>query len=93
MVIAIAFTYAAYKTRTLIAGIVFHFVHDALLFLPQVPESEYIGFSENIAFYGCLWAMVAVNLVLIKISSERLGVRAEEPLYSLEKIISDGVNH
>jgi membrane protease YdiL (CAAX protease family) len=43
MFLAVAFTYAAYKTRTLVAGIVFHFLNDALLFLPQVPGGEYIG--------------------------------------------------
>lgn len=84
MVIAVAFTYAAYKTRTLVAGIVFHFLHDAFLFLPQVPGGEYIGVIENVAFYASLWLMVVVGCVLIKLSSDSLGVKADEQLYVIE---------
>lgn len=85
MVLAVAFTYAAYKTRTLITGIVFHFVHDALLFVPQVPGGEYVGLAENHAFFGCLWGMAVLGLFLIKVASEKLGVAAEGELYSLKK--------
>jgi membrane protease YdiL (CAAX protease family) len=86
MFIAVAFTYSAYKTRTLVAGIVFHFLHDTFLFLPQVPGGEYIGVSENIVFYASLWLMVGVACALIKFSADRLGVRADEELYTLEKL-------
>jgi membrane protease YdiL (CAAX protease family) len=81
MVVALAFTYAAYKTRTLIAGIVFHFLHDTLLFVPQVPGAEYVGLAENVAFFGCLWVMVIVSLALIKIASEKFGVTTRRELY------------
>jgi membrane protease YdiL (CAAX protease family) len=84
MVIAVGFTFTAYKTRTLVAGIVFHFLHDAFLFLPQVPGAEYIGVLENIAYFGSLWVMVGVGCMLTKFSSDRLGVRAEEELYRFE---------
>ena len=83
MILAVAFTYAAYKTRTLIAGIVFHFVHDALLFVPQVSGGDYSGLAENLAFFGCLWGMAVIGLFLIKVASERLGVIADDQLYSL----------
>jgi len=86
MVLAVAFTYSAYKTRTLIAGIVFHFLHDVFLFLPQVPGAEKIGTFENVAFFASLWVMVGVGCLLIKISSERFGVKAEEDLYILDKV-------
>jgi membrane protease YdiL (CAAX protease family) len=82
MVLAVAFTYTAYKTRTLIAGIVFHFVHDALLFVPQVPGANYVGLVENLAFFGCLWVMTGIGLILIKVTSERWGVAAENDLYT-----------
>jgi hypothetical protein len=88
MVLATAFTYAAYKTRTLVAGIVFHFLHDVFLFLPQVPGREHVGWSENIAFYVSLWIMVGVGLLLIRFASDKLGVKADEKLYTLEKISS-----
>jgi membrane protease YdiL (CAAX protease family) len=81
IVLAVAFTYTANKTRTLIAGIVFHFVHDALLFVPQVPGADYVGLAENLAFFGCLWVMTGIGLFLIKVASERWGVAAENELY------------
>jgi membrane protease YdiL (CAAX protease family) len=88
MVIAIGFTYTAWKTRTLVAGIVFHFLHDAFLFLPQVPGAEYIGVLENVAYFGSLWVMVGVGCMLTKFSSDRLGVKADEELYTLDVVPS-----
>jgi hypothetical protein len=64
MILAAVFVYTAYKTRTLIAGIVFHFLHDALLYLVQVPGGEYIGFGENLAFFLALWLMAGVACLL-----------------------------
>jgi membrane protease YdiL (CAAX protease family) len=83
MIIAVAFTYTAYKTRTLLAGVVFHFLHDALLFLPQLPRGEYIGVGENVAFYGSLWIMVGAGCMLVRLSSDRLGVKAVRDLYTI----------
>ena len=88
MVLAIAFTYSAYKTRNLIAGIVFHFLHDVFLFLPQLPGAEKIGTFENVAFFASLWLMVGVGILVTRFSSDRLGVKADEELYTLEKIPS-----
>jgi len=81
MIMAVAFTYAAYKTRTLIAGIVFHFIHDSLLSVVQVPAGEYIGFRENIIFFTLLWLMVGVACWVVKAATERLGVRSQAELY------------
>jgi hypothetical protein len=89
MVIAVAFTYTAWKTRTLVAGIVFHFLHDAFLFVPQLPGTDVFTVSENIIFYGCLWLAVALWLILVKAASERFGVMAEDPLYTLEKVMPE----
>jgi hypothetical protein len=72
----------------LVAGIVFHYLHDVFLFLPQVPGGEYIGAYENIAFFASLWLMVGVACVLIKFSADRLGVKADEELYTLESVLS-----
>ena len=87
MVIAGAFTYTAWKTRTLIAGITFHFLHDAFLFVPQLPGTESTSVVEKLAFYSCLWLAVAVGQVLVKVTSERMTVRAENELYALEKLV------
>ena len=81
MVIAVAFTYAAYKTQSLIAGMVFHFIHDALLFLVQLPEGEYTGFNENMIFYVTLWIGVGLACLLIKLAADRFNVRAGAELY------------
>jgi membrane protease YdiL (CAAX protease family) len=83
LIIALAFTYAAYKTRTLIAGIVFHFVHDALLYLVLVPDAKYTGFAENAVFYVALWIMVGVACLLTKVAAEKLGVQAQTELYQV----------
>jgi membrane protease YdiL (CAAX protease family) len=90
MVIALAFTYVAYKTRTLLAGIVFHFLHDALLFFVQVPEGEYFGFTENMLFYVALWIMVGMACLLTKVVTEKLGVQAQVELYRVDQNLSEG---
>lgn len=80
-VIAIAFTYVAYKTRTLLAGIVFHYFHDALIFFVQ-PASEVAQTSiDHLRFYALLWGMVAVACLLVKLAADRFGVQAPAPLY------------
>lgn len=81
MIIAIAFTFAACKTRALLAGIVFHFLHDALLFFVQVPGGEFTGLRENLLFYAFLWPMVGVACLVIWFAAERLNVRADRELY------------
>ncbi len=86
MILAVAFTYAAHKTRTLVSGIVFHFLHDAFLFVPQVAGADYVGLGENLAFFGSLWVMVVVGIFLVKAASEKLGVTAEDELYSWQKV-------
>lgn len=80
-IIAVAFTYVAYKTRSLMAAIVFHYLHDAFLFLVQVPDGEYAGFWENALFYTGLWSMAGVSLLVTKLATDVLKVRAKEPLY------------
>jgi hypothetical protein len=80
-IIAISFTYVVYKTRSLIAAIVFHYLHDAFLFLVQLPGGVYLGFSDNALFYTGLWVMVGVSILITKMATERFRVRADEPLY------------
>lgn len=80
-VIAIAFTYAAYKTRVLLAGIVFHFLHDSFLFFVQVPEGVYMGVGENMTFYAMLWLSVGIGCLLIWFAGEYLQVQGEHDLY------------
>jgi hypothetical protein len=74
----------AYKTRTLLAGMIFHFLHDAFLFFVQVPGGEYKGLQENMIFYGILWLMIGVDCFIIWYATERLNVRGERELYNLD---------
>jgi membrane protease YdiL (CAAX protease family) len=86
MIIAAAFTYAAYKTRALVAGIVFHFLHDVFLFIVQVPDGQLSGFAENAAFFAALWIGVGVACLLIKVAADRLGVQAQAELYQAAQV-------
>lgn len=64
-VIAVAFTYVVYKTGSLLAAIIFHFIHDALLFAAQLPQEMYEGFLPNAIFYSFIIAnMVVICLVV-----------------------------
>jgi general stress protein CsbA len=86
MVLAVGFTYVAYKTRSLVAGVVFHYFHDAFLYFVQLPDGIYSGVTENVMFYGMLWLMVGIGCGITKLVADKMGVRAAEELYSLEKI-------
>jgi membrane protease YdiL (CAAX protease family) len=83
MIIAIAFTYAAYKTQALLAGIVFHFLHDSFLFFVQVPDGTYVGLQENVLFYAILWLMVAVGCSIVWYAAKYLNVHGDKDLYDL----------
>lgn len=81
MVISVAFLYTAHRTRSLLAGMVFHWVHDAFLLLVQLPGGEYHGWRENALFYTGLWVMVGVACWIAQLASTHLGVREERELY------------
>ena len=62
--IGLLLTYVARKTNSLIPGIIFHFLHDAFLFLVQVPDGVFIGTFENVIFYAWLWGMLLIGAVI-----------------------------
>ncbi len=84
MIIAVGFTYTAYKTRALIAGIVFHYLHDALLFFVQVPNGVQTGIGDIVLFYVMLWSMVGAGCLITKFAAEKLRVCASTDLYTLK---------
>jgi hypothetical protein len=84
MIIGAGFTYTAYKTRTLVTGILFHYIHDALLFLVQLPSGTYTGFFDDVLYYALLWSMVGLGCLITKVATEKLEVRAPTELYTLE---------
>ena len=79
--IAIGLTYTVYKTRSLIAAIIFHYLHDAFLFVVQLPDGTYHGFIDNALFYAGLWIMVGVAILITKIAADTFQLRAKKPLY------------
>jgi membrane protease YdiL (CAAX protease family) len=83
MIIAAAFTYAAYKTRTLIAGIVFHFLHDVFLLFVQVPDGSSTGFGDQATFFAALWIGVGIACLFVKVAADKLGVQAQAELYQV----------
>jgi membrane protease YdiL (CAAX protease family) len=84
MLMAIGFTYVAYKTRSLVAGIVFHYFHDAFMYLVQLPGGVYTGVADNVIFYGILWLMVGIGCIIAKLAADNGGVRARNELYRVE---------
>jgi len=76
VVIAVGLMYAVYKTRSLLASMVFHYFHDAFLLFVRVPNGEYFGIAENTIFYGSLWLMVGIGCIVTKYFSEKFGVHA-----------------
>jgi hypothetical protein len=86
IIIAVGLTFVAHQTRSLVAGIGFHYFHDVLLNFVQPPGREHIGFSENAAFYALLWLMVGVGCAITWFAAEKFGVRAKAPLYDPELV-------
>jgi hypothetical protein len=81
LVIAIAFTYIALKTRSLIPGIVFHYLHDTFLFSVQLPDGDYVGFQDNALFYGSLWLAIIVSIIVIKNLSGKYSIVSNHDFY------------
>jgi len=83
IIIGVGFTYVVHKTGVLLAAMIFHFLHDAFLFLVQTPEGVYTGLTENVLFYALLWLMVGVGCLLTKVAADRWGVTAPQRLYGV----------
>ena len=81
MVLAVGYTFVASQTRVLVAGIVWHYFHDALLFFVQIPSSVNTSTSENVVFFGLLWLMVGVGCGITWLAANKFGVRASQELY------------
>jgi membrane protease YdiL (CAAX protease family) len=81
MVLALGFTYTAFKTRSLLAGIVFHFFHDALVFFAQLPDGGMVGAVDHLVFYGLLWLGVGLGCLITGLFAERLDIRTGDELY------------
>lgn len=86
IVISLGFTYVAYKTRSLVAGVTFHYFHDALLKFVQVPATVDPGAAHRALFFVILWVMVGIGCAVTKFAVEKFGVRAPTVLYNSESV-------
>lgn len=89
MILAVAFTYIAYKTKSLIPGIIFHYLHDTFLFFVQLPDGEYSGFRDNALFFGALWIATALSVACIKKLSEKYSIINAYNFYALNSGIEE----
>jgi membrane protease YdiL (CAAX protease family) len=89
MILAVAFTYSAYKTKSLIPGIIFHYLHDTFLFFVQLPDGEYSGFHDNVLFFGALWIATALAVACIKRLSEKYSIINAYDFYALNSGIEE----
>jgi membrane protease YdiL (CAAX protease family) len=90
IVIAIGFTYTAHKTRSLIAGIVFHYLHDTCLFFVQPPGGLNASVIEEVLLYALLWSMVGVGCLVTRFAVEKFRICASSDLYTIEQDQSKG---
>jgi len=82
LIIAVGFTYMAYKTKSLIPGIIFHYLHDTFLFSVQIPGGDYVGFKDNALFYTLLWISIGIIIVFTKYLSQKFQIVSEYKFYS-----------
>ena len=89
MVVAVGFTYVAYKTNSLLAGIVFHYFYDVFVIFVQIPGGfAHASLAENTIFYGSLWLMVGIGCIITKYFVEKLGVYATEEIYNVSEFMN-----
>ena len=79
-------TYTAHKTNSLIPSIVFHYFHDAFLFLVQVPKGVQLGTFENLVICISLWLMLGVGCLITKLAAEKISITQPTVLYDINKL-------
>ena len=84
IIIGFTVTYVAYKTNSLIPGMIFHFLHDAFIFLVQVPKTITLTNMEHLIFFACLWAFQGLICVITWLFNKYLLPATEKTLYSHE---------
>jgi len=84
MFIAASFSYSAYKTKSLIPGIIFHYLHDTFLYTVQLPDGIYEGTNDNLLFYAMFWLSLGLTLFFIKNLSEKFNITVPYCYYDSE---------
>lgn len=70
-IIAIGFTYVVLKTYHLYVAMIYHFIHDAFIFLVQKPSDYEQSDFERLIFYLFVWIGVIVIMIITKLYSEK----------------------
>jgi membrane protease YdiL (CAAX protease family) len=86
VLIALTYSYTAHKTNSLIPTIVAHYLHDAFLFLVQVPKGVQLGTFENLVVCFSLWIMLGVGCLITKLAAEKIGITQPTVLYDIDKL-------
>lgn len=84
--IGITFTLLAVKTRCLIAVIIYHYIHDAFLFLVQNPGGEYHGFVDQFTFYAFLWSAMLINIIIINLATNGLKIQGDRRIFAIDSV-------
>lgn len=82
--LSLLFTYVAYRTKTLIAGIVFHYLHDAFLFGFQQPPEYILSLNQSLIFVACMVVMIVVAGLLLRILTKSEYFKTMKSLYSVD---------
>lgn len=80
-VIALAFTYVVFRTGNLYAAIVFHYIHDAFLFVVQLPEGSDQSNLQHLLFYASVWIGMLVIIMLSKILTANINKKDQQNIY------------
>ena len=86
VLMGLAFSYVAYKTNSLIPAIIFHYIHDAFIFLVQTPDAAYHGVLENIGFFLSLWIMLGLGCLITRYLVVKIDIAQDMVLYDLAKM-------
>ena len=86
IILGLAFSYTAFKTNSLIPGIISHFLHDGFIYLVQTPDAAYNGTFENVVFFLSLWMMVGIGCLITKVVVEKGNISQKTILYDLSKV-------
>ena len=85
---AAVFTYSAFKTRSLIPGIIFHILHDTFVYFAQPAEDALTSYGQNMIFFGGLWTALVFCALIIKIASEKMNVKNSLDIFSPENYMN-----
>ena len=92
VILAISFTYVTFKSKSLIPAIIFHYLHDTFIFFVQLPDSKYIGFTNNAIFYIVLLISIILTMFVTRKSVERFNIHGNFDFYAVEGLGENNIH-